>query len=60
MTESFDECPDCGCEEIDTWTAEVEYGSPTNLHSRGAVAPNYRTNTITRGYCPECDWNIGF
>lgn len=59
MPKSYGECPECGHREIEEWTEEVEYGHPTNLHSRGAEAPNYKTKPITRAYCPECDWDNG-
>lgn len=56
MAESYDACPDCGNEEIAVWQEEVEYGNPTNLNSRGAEAPRYRTRTVTMAACDECGW----
>jgi hypothetical protein len=52
-----DECPNCGA-EIKTWREEVEYGGPTNTDTIGAVAPNYKTKTVTVAACivRKCGW----
>lgn len=53
-------CPACkgkayGC----FYSEKVEYGQPTNTHTRGAVAPKYKTKTVRfcEYECPECGTN---
>lgn len=55
--DKFEECPNCGNEDIETWTETVEYGRPTNWQSRGAVAPKYKTKKARFFYCEDCRWS---
>ena len=51
-----DECPECGNEELESWTEELEYGQPLNWQSRGNVAPKYRTRRVRIHGCDQCGW----
>lgn len=55
----YEECPECGTEDLKTWVEKVEYGGPTNWrHKPVAEAPRYRTKPVRFFVCTndECGW----